>query len=173
MVQEIQELRELVLRELYGGLWHITHPERFKSILISGAILPEPNLSEREREKTSNGPDGFPYVRSLNGVSLFDFEHFDSNSYSKKCPSSSWAAYVPFRTLWDSSVWIEIDRKLVANQIISGTNLLAQWKSDKAYIHTIMPYIEVAHLGPLPQIAFKRAFLVCRGDNELHPVACK
>ena len=31
-------LRELILAELDGRLWHTTHPDRFKGILISGAF---------------------------------------------------------------------------------------------------------------------------------------
>lgn len=42
-------LRDRVLRELYGGLWHTTHPDRFKGILAAGAILPEPGIPDRER----------------------------------------------------------------------------------------------------------------------------
>jgi hypothetical protein len=37
-------LRDRVLSEVYGGLWHTTHPGRFKGILASGAILPEPGI---------------------------------------------------------------------------------------------------------------------------------
>ncbi len=35
-------LRGRVLQQLYGGLWHTTHPERFEAILASGAIRAEP-----------------------------------------------------------------------------------------------------------------------------------
>ncbi len=84
---------------------------------------------------------------------------------------SSWYEFVPYRTDWDRSVWIEIDREKVALQVISGSDLVAKWKSDNAYQHTIMPYIEAAHLGPLPRTAFKRAFLVCKGDSQFHPLA--
>jgi hypothetical protein len=160
--------RERVLKELYGGMWHTTHPDRFKSILFTGAILPEPDIPDKDRWKTSLGKNYYPYVRTLGGVSLFDFDEFDPDSYAARCPVSTWAEFVPYRTEWGRSVWIEIDREQVASQIISGSNLVAKWKSDDAYRHSIMPYIEAAHLGPLPQTAFKRAFLVCREDTEFH-----
>ncbi len=35
-------IREIVLKELYGRLWHTTHPDRFKRIVEMGAILPIP-----------------------------------------------------------------------------------------------------------------------------------
>jgi hypothetical protein len=164
--------RELILAELYGRLWHTTHPDRFKSILIVGAILPEPDIPDGDRWKTSRGKDLYPFVRTLGGVSLFDFDHFDPESYVKKNPMSAWHEFVPYRRCWGRSVWIEIDREQVAHQVISGPDLVAKWKSDNAYRHTIMPYIEAAHLGPLPRTAFKQAFLVCEGDDQLHPLAC-
>ena len=79
-------LREWVLQELYGGLWHTTHPDRFEKILARGAILPEPNIPDCERWCTGGGSEHYPYARSLGGVSLFDFDLFDPDETS--CPKS-------------------------------------------------------------------------------------
>ena len=163
--------RELILAELYGRLWHTTHPDRFKNILTTGAILPEPDIPDRDRWKTSQGKDFYPFVRTLGGVSLFDFGDFDPESYAEQNPMSSWCSFVPYRKDWGLSAWIEIDRELVAPEFISGTNLVAKWKSAGAYRHTIMPYIEAAYLGPLPKTAFERAFLVCKEDNQFYPLS--
>ena len=57
-------LRDRVLSELHGGLWHTTHSERFKAILETGAILPEPSIPDRERWGTLEGAE-HPYVRTL------------------------------------------------------------------------------------------------------------
>jgi len=154
------------LRELYGGLWHMTHPERFKAIMASGALLPDPEVPDGDRWGTSQGPGHYPHVRTLGGVSLFDFDQFDAEEYSERCPSSSWCEFVPYRQDWGCSVWIEIDRIQASPQLVSGPDLVARWKADKAYGHNIMPYIEAAHLGPLPRTAFKRAFLVREEDDE-------
>jgi hypothetical protein len=48
--------RDHVLRELLGGLWHTTHPDRFEMILRSVAILPEPDIPDNERWSTFEGP---------------------------------------------------------------------------------------------------------------------
>jgi hypothetical protein len=162
--------RETVLEELRGRLWHTTHPDRFKSILADGSILPEPNLANTERWKTSRGPHYYPYVRSIGGVSLFDFEGFDPENYSSKNPMSSWYAFVPYPKDWGTAIWIEIDRERIAGPLISGTDLVARWKSDAAHRHTIMPHIEAAHIGALPRDAFIRAFLVREADSVCHPV---
>ena len=162
-------LRNLVLQELCGRLWHTTHPDRYERILTSGAILSEPDIPDGERWGTSLGKDYYPYVRTLGGVSLFDFDQFEPDVYGERCPSSSWATFVPYRTDWGCSVWIEIDRDRVAPpQLVSRFDLLAKWDSDSAHRHKIMPEIEAAHLGPLPLTAFKRAFLVTKGDSQLH-----
>ncbi len=167
---KIESLQKLILPELRGGLWHTTHPDRFKAILAGGAILPEPDIPDSERYCTGGGKDHYPYARTLGGVSLFDFTGFDTNAYTKEYPSSTWATFVPYRTDWSCSVWIEIDREQVAHQFISCAELLAKWKADDAYGHNIMPDIEAAHLGPLPLTAFKRAFFVGKDDSELHPL---
>jgi hypothetical protein len=105
----------------------------------------------------------------LGGVSLFDFDQFDPKTYSRQCPSSSWGEFVPYRQYWGRSVWIEIDRQQVATRIISGPDLVAKWKAGN-HGHMIMPYIEVAHLGPILVAAVKRAFLVGEDDGRLHPL---
>lgn len=85
---------------------------------------------------------------------------------------SSWSYFVPYRRDWRTSVWIEIDRQLVAPNIISSLDLAARQNAAGAHRQKRMPQIEVAHLGPLPRAAFKRAFLVLEGDSELHALAC-
>src|SRR5580698_8587302 len=114
--------RALILPELRGGLWHTTHPDRFKSILASGEILPEPNIPDGERYCTGGGKEHYPYVRTLGGVSLFDFAQFEPDQYEKRCPSSSWAYFVPHHLHWERAVWIEIDREQVAPRLISGAD---------------------------------------------------
>lgn len=90
--------RDDVLRELLGGLWHTTHPDRFEMILRSAAILPEPDIPDNERWSTFEGPKFYPYVRTIGGVSLFDFDGFEPENYGRKYPMSSWSYFVPYRT---------------------------------------------------------------------------
>src|SRR5437868_1689190 len=111
------EMRELVLRELHGGLWHTTHPERFQRILASGAILPEPDIPDSERWGTSLGKEHFPYARILGAVSLFDFDQFDPIRFKEELPNVAWYEFVPYREYWGCSVWIEIDREQVASHL--------------------------------------------------------
>ncbi len=155
-----EDYRKRVLDVLVGSLWHTTRPDRFVSILEDGAVLPEPDIPESDRWKTSRGPEYYPYVRTLGGVSLFDFNDFDQESYDEKCPLSTWREFVPFRSAWGSAVWIEIDREAVKNCLLSSSELLARLKKEGAYHHTIMPHIEAAHIGMIPTESFSQTLLV-------------
>lgn len=161
-------LRERVLRELYGGLWHTTHPDRFEAILAGGAILPEPAIPDSERWATAAGAEHYPYVRTLGGISLFDFHEFEPDAYRERCPGSTWAYFVPCHLAWECAVWIQFDRsKFLPPEFISSLDLIAKWKADGAYGHNFMPEIEAAYLGPIPRSMFRRAFLVRKNNDEV------
>jgi hypothetical protein len=125
--------RDLILPVLRGGLWHTTHPSRFKSILQSCAILPEPEIPDAERFGSAAGREHYPYVRFLDGVSLFDLDQFDPAEYERSCPSSSWAYFIPRHLDWTCAVWIEIDREQVAPNLISARDLVSKWKTEEAF----------------------------------------
>lgn len=154
--------RAYVLSKLRNRLWHTTSLDRFKRILADGFLSPEPNIPEHERWKTSRGPEYYPFARTLGAVSLFDFDDFDPDEYDRNYPMSSWAEFVPFRSIWGHSVWIEIDRCSVEAGLISGSGLLKLWKEEAAFRHTVMPQLEAAHLGELPSTGFRRAYLAKR-----------
>lgn len=134
---------------LLGKLWHTTSLARYDMIIKSGQILPNPSIPEKERWGSYRGPEFYPYVRFLGGISLFDFANFQTDAYCKKYPLSSWYEFVPYRRKWGKSVWIEIDREAVKESFISGEALLKKWKNEEAYHHNIMPIIEAAHIGPI------------------------
>ena len=162
------------LAELTGGLWHTTTPDRYRGILDVGRILPNPQIPDTERWKTSRGPHYYPYARTLNGVSLFDFSGFDPDAYSAKYPMSTWRAFVPVQRGARSAIWIELDRQRVARAYIDPVALLTRQKAEGAFRHTIMPMLEGAHLGPIPMAAVACALQVTslhRGLVEVHPLS--
>jgi hypothetical protein len=136
-------LRALVLQRLQGAVWHATNSDRFQGILSSGANLPEPNIPEAERWSTGGRSQWYPYVRTLRGVSLFDFREFNRDQYSKDYPLSIWAEFVPFRSVSKEAVWIEMDVKKLGRRLLSGNDLLARWKIAEVG-NRIMPLIEAA-----------------------------
>ena len=159
-----------MLPKLQGRLWHTTHPDRFQGILNCGAILPEPPIPATSRWKTARGQEGYPYVRTIGGVSLFDFDRFQPQSYSIDYPLSTWRTFIPFREDWGTAIWIEINRAQITHQLISATDLLARWKADGAYGNALMPCIEAAVIGELPASAFLGAFVVNEGDYSCRPL---
>lgn len=150
---------------LQGRLWHTTQPQRFAMIMASGNLLPDPPIDDKFRWHTGGGPDHYPFVRSLGGVSLFDFSDFDPIYYDASYPVSKWRHFVPHRMDWCGAVWIEIRIDSIRHGFRSGRDLLDQWNKDKAHGHVIMPLIEAAHIGAVPLDAFKSAFLACQGGD--------
>ncbi|ATG88372.1 hypothetical protein [Methylomonas koyamae] len=148
---------------LLNRLWHSTTPERYKLILETGAILPEPNIPNSSRWCTSQGEKHYPYVRTLGGVSLFDFTNFDPEEYGKNY-SASWFTFVPIDYSGGNKIWIEINRALVHSSLIEGKCLVARWEQEKAYGHNIMPIIEVAHIGPIYISSFTKVIHHINGE---------
>lgn len=72
---------------------------------------------------------------------------------------SNWRAFVPYVEAWRGAVWIEIDRTRIAGQSISADNVVKRWDEGGYWKHSVMPRIEAAHIGTLPQEAFVSAFL--------------
>ena len=114
-----------ILRE---GIWHTTRVERFRGILAAGSILPDPPIPDLDRWGTACGPTGYPFVRSIGAVSVFDFSGFDEATYNEKYPLSMWRTFVPCFNKWDESIWIELDRSAIKNSFIGGPELLERWK---------------------------------------------
>ncbi len=147
---------------LVDGLWHTTSKCRYDAIKADGTIRVEPKIPDAERHKTANGPANYPFVRSLGGVSLFDFSAFDPEWYGQSYPLSSWVFFVPVRSGWTEAIWIEIDRTAISSKFIDGKTLLGRWRAAEAYGHTIMPIIEAAHIGDLSETKFLRSLAVSK-----------
>lgn len=143
---------------LAESVWHTTTPERFSLIRRDGFIYPEPELADSERWGTVMGESHYPFVRSIGGVSLFDFRGFDEATYSERYPMSSWHSFVPCSHRSDEAIWLEIDIETAAENFVPGSELLAQWKESGQLHRKIMPIIEAAHIGPLPIKLLKRTF---------------
>jgi len=152
---------------LQNAVWHTTSHERYERIQEDGVILPNPDMPDSERWKTANGPATYPYVRTLGGVSLFEFCNFEPEAYGLKYPVSMWRTFVPFCTRWGASVWLEIDKPTLGDKYISGPELLARWKKDNKLQHTIMPLIEAASLAPIPTQSIRRVFESSRDNPAL------
>lgn len=155
---------------LVNRIWHTTTEERFKSILSDGAILPEPVIPDSERWGTAMGPEKYPFVRSIGGVSLFDFRDFQSEQYEHRYPNSSWRTFVPCRTKNESAVWIEVRLSEIEGNFVDGLTLLNRWKRSREQHRKLMPLIECAHLGSIGVNAFGKIYIY-RAERQCFEVA--
>lgn len=142
---------------LLNGLWHCTSLERFNKILQTGSIECEPSIPDSDRFCSTTDPI-YPFVRSLGGVSLFDFREFSPQAYSKKYPVSSWWTFAPNCERFETTVWIRIDAIKVSDRLVTGRDLLKCWKTLKQYRRSIMPIIECAYIGDLNISCFTSAY---------------
>lgn len=149
---------------LHGSLWHTTTVERYEGIVRDGHILPEPDINS-ERWGTALGPDYFPFVRSIGGVSLFDFRNFNPKKYSERYPFSMWRTFVPCISKKEESIWIELNYKAIKSRFISGKKLVSQWKDSDSLGRKIMPIIEAAHIGPVPIAHFSKVLIYKKSTN--------
>lgn len=156
-----------ILRE---GIWHTTSVERFEGILAAGCILPEPPIPDRDRWGTACGPSLYPFVRSIGGVSLFDFSGFDEATYNEKYPVSMWRTFVPCFSKWDEAIWIELDYSAIKDSFVDGNSVIERWKRQGELGRKVMPIIEAAHIGPVPISAFRRIFMFSKHDQEFKQV---
>lgn len=152
---------------LHGKLWHTTRPDRLLSIIETQAILVEPDIYDRERSNTANGPKNYPISRTIGGINLFDFDGFDPENYEKRFPVSSWRFFVPYVRSWQGSVWLEVEREVVRKQLVSPAALLEKWKKEGLHGHNILPALEAAHVGDLPLSAIRSAFLTWNDGLEV------
>lgn len=139
-----------ILRDAY---WHCTSVENYSAIILCGNILPEP-VSLTRRWGEGLGPEFFPFVRTLGGVSVFDFYGFNPEKYSSDFPSSSWRTFVPGRENWERTIWIKLSRDRMPGTFLSGLDFKALQEERYAFKNKLMPRIECAHLGPIPISAF-------------------
>ena len=138
LIDAIAALRPRVLSIVSKGVWHCTHHDRYADILLSGAILPEPSIDDADRWKTGAGPKHYPFARHQGGVSLFQFEPFEPDTYERDYPLSDWRTFVPCIKAWSATIWIEVDTSHLAD-FIPGPQLIQRWRGVDRLGYAITP----------------------------------
>lgn len=156
--------RQQAVNKLIGSVWHTTSHVRFKQIIAGEFIKTSPNISDAERWKTSGGPESFPFVRHIGGLSLFDLRLFEPEAYSSRYPACSWSYFIPAHLQREESIWLEIDHQRLGANFVSGRDLLCRWKEQQAFRHTIMPNIEACSLADVPTDYIKNAWSISKDD---------
>lgn len=124
---------------LRDSVWHTTTSERYKNIIQTNGIIPEPALLDSERWGRGRGPEYYPFVRSVGGVSLFDFRGFDEVEYSYNYSSSMWRSFVPCAFRSNKAIWIEMDLIAIAGRFVDGKILRDKWIQSNNLYRNIVP----------------------------------
>lgn len=138
-------------KQLLGYVWHATKPQRWQQIRESEAILPEPPIPDSDRWGTGFGPSHYPFVRSLGGVSLFDFRSFDeARQQEAEATNAKWRAFVPSSPASEYTVWLQLNFDFIRPNFLSPEELVSQWRTRREFRRKIMAVMEAAHIGPIP-----------------------
>ena len=155
--------------ELKKGVWHSTSSERYIKILESKYILPEPAIPNEERCSQVRGGKLCSFVRSIGGVSLFDFHHLNVVEYSNTYSLSILAAFVPCRIGWDETIWLELDVEKMNAAYLSPYEVMLKRNHAKSG-QQIIPELEGAHIGAIPTSFIKRVMRYCDKVGELEEI---
>ncbi len=138
---KIQGKRRLVIsvpKELKGKIWHSTSVANALEITKHGYILAEPDIDESNRWG-GKLESLYPFVRSIGGISLFDFRL--PNSYISEILYS----FIPCRKGWAKTVWFDIDVQYLNESFLSAEQTRQRW-IEAGMNRQYMPKLEAASL---------------------------
>jgi hypothetical protein len=153
-----QELSVWGLLRGHGCLWHRTSLAALDGILRDHEITP--NTGQFEATTTQSKAS---YARHMRAVSLFDFD------------TASAADFETHRTdYWRGDVFVRIRRDALASTKLRR----AEDISTEPHLHTLsdedkhklvlIPYLEVLHIGPVPESAFDGFILISPSADFWH-----
>ncbi|ENX05966.1 hypothetical protein [Acinetobacter courvalinii] len=161
-----------LINNLLNSVCHTTTVSSFIKIYESKYIYvhPAPEMLEHEKYGNVNCPNNNTYVRSLNGISLFDFEDFSLEKYDNffKPGYGDLYRFLPIheRNRKDQiSIWLIIDVTLT-NKYVNREKLYSQWNSQSKN-GKFMPKVEAAILEDIPIAWVKEVFVFKKENNEL------
>jgi hypothetical protein len=158
--------------ELLGAVWHTTSISRFKRIVSSREIMAEPDIADTARHGTRRGPKLYPFVRSLGGISVFDFQNFDPAEHFKETGALNWPHFVFGHHTEEDSLWIEINTKKLNDSYLSAKEIRHMWHESNSN-RKFMTGIEGAVLKSVPIDAFRNVLLFSKRDQKFSNLIIK
>ncbi|MGR5518921.1 hypothetical protein ACPV5H_26345 [Vibrio harveyi] len=140
-----------VPQQLQGKVWHSTTLENANEIVRKGYILAEPNIDQSKRWGR-NDSSAYPFVRSIGGISLFDFRLPSSHS------NPMLYSFVPCKAGYTQTVWFEIDIQKLDESFLSADETREQWKAS-GMVRNYMPKLEACSLCPIPTNLVKSVYI--------------
>ncbi|PKG86490.1 hypothetical protein CXF85_01950 [Colwellia sp. 75C3] len=127
--------------KLKGKVWHSTSFDNAVKIIKSGSILSNPNISTEDKWGGNSETD-YPFVKSIGGISLFDFRLPESHS------SELLYRWVPCQVKFSKTVWFEIDTSKLHSCFLSAEDTLVKWEKA-GMTRNYMPYLEASCISPI------------------------
>ena len=161
-----------LINNLLNSVCHTTTISSFIKIYESKYIYvyPDPKILEHEKYGNVNCPNNNTYVRSLSGISLFDFKDFSLEEYDKFFKPSYGDLYrflpIHKRNEKDKiSIWLIIDVTLT-DKYINREKLYSQGSSESKNSQFI-PKAEATILGDIPIDWIKEVIIFKKENNQV------
>jgi leucyl-tRNA synthetase len=146
--------------ELKSKVWHSTSIENATSIVRQGFILAEPDI---DQAKFWGGKSErvYPFVRSIGGISLFDFR-LPSSHVSKILYN-----FIPCKSGCTQTVWFGIDVSRLGDLFLSADETRIRWM-ESGMNRQYMPKLESTSLCPIP-ISCINSIYISRKNGVFKP----
>ena len=133
---------------LDGLLWHATGPDGLKGILADGEI------------RIVGDRYGNSFCRQLGCVALLDFGRTAVDDWGQ---FNNWSGWFGDQQQARVAVWLEIDRRGAAENVIDAGALHQKWKKNLS--KQIIPGVEAGHRGPVPVACIRNVLLIDRYER--------
>ncbi|HGN2068222.1 hypothetical protein [Proteus sp. HMSC14B05] len=138
-------------KHLLGNVWHATTATRFKLIKKNGFIKINPNIPDQDRTGCGN-KEKYPLVRTLKGISIFDFRIVDEKYLNDHYSHWNWVLVSGVE--YEDIIWISINLDKLKDCFLSGEEVSAIANNSKEY-RKYIPKIEGAILCDIPLSSFE------------------
>ncbi len=126
---------------LKPGLWHSTHPVRYRAILDGGEIRPDGGQNGNVHRGS--------YAVSIEAVSLFDVEKATEED-GLGIYTTSWSTHLRSPDT-PVTVWIGLNRDRLPSPLVPADEVRERATANKLNYY---PRVEACHVGPIPVDAF-------------------
>ncbi len=132
---------------LKTGLWHSTHPVRYRAILDGGEIRPDGGQNGNVYQGS--------YAASIGAVSLFDFEKA-SEEDGLGIYTTRWSTHLRSPDT-PVTVWIGLHRDRLPGRLVPADEVRERATANKLNYY---PRVEACHVGGVPTYAFAAVLAV-------------
>ncbi|EJV1663834.1 hypothetical protein AB7W88_03095 [Providencia vermicola] len=149
--------------QLLGQVCHVTTYSRFETIKNVGFIKVNPDIPDQDR--TGNGKkDKYPIVRTINGISVFDFRFVTERFLNNRNHRNKWNWVFNWRYFGhEDLVWISINIEDFKECFLSVEEVTKKGVEGR---RNFIPKLEGAILSDIPLRSFNSISVYSRKDDK-------